>query len=96
MLTPKLRGSHHTSLLHSGLCREAEILKQSVDSGHEMFCHRGQIVVDVTVTNMVIEVPENSWCSSPLCLGLGLGSRPVDCVSLWQGCSFEKPFLLEE
>lgn len=28
LLTRKLRGSHHTSLLHSGLCREAEILTE--------------------------------------------------------------------
>lgn len=75
MLTPKLRGSHHTSLLHSGLCREAEILKQSVDSGHEMFCHRGQIVVDVTVTNMVIEVPENELVFQPPLPGARSGEQ---------------------
>lgn len=46
--------------------------------------------------NMVIEVPENKLVFQPPLPGLGLGSRPVDCVSLWQGCSFEKPFLLEE
>lgn len=27
-LTPKLQGSHHTSLVHSGLCREAGILME--------------------------------------------------------------------